>query len=150
MDHYVRHIALIVPDLREAEGYYQSLFQMELIGREAELEDGQWYTLPYDKDWEDAEAAGIELNMLALRKDNIVLAFFPGSDPSGQVFAIGLAMPSAEIAEVKKRLPADAEVLVDESEQFNFRDRYGIIWQLVPPGDEFLMNGDTEDRWLDV
>lgn len=150
MDHYVRHIALVVPDLREAEEYYQSLFQMELIGREAELEDGQWYTLPVGKSWDDAEAAGIELNMLALRKDDIVLAFFPGPNPSGQVFAIGLAMPSAQVAEVKKRLPADAEVLVDESEQFNFRDRYGITWQLVPPGDEFLMNGDTDGRWLEV
>lgn len=46
-----RHIALVVPDLRAAEAYYQSLFEMQLIGREAELGDGRWYTLPFDKDW---------------------------------------------------------------------------------------------------
>ncbi|MGD9091830.1 MAG: hypothetical protein PVF74_03205 [Anaerolineales bacterium] len=59
MKSYLRHIALVVPNLREAEVYYQSLFQMELIGREAELDDNQWYTLPVGKSWEVAEAAGI-------------------------------------------------------------------------------------------
>lgn len=33
-----RHLALIVPDLQAAEHYYQSVFDMELIGREAELD----------------------------------------------------------------------------------------------------------------
>ena len=147
---YLRHIALFVSDLREAEEYYQSLFGMELIGREDELEDGEWYTLPADKGWEDAEEAGIELGMLALRKGGVVLAFFPGPDPSGQVLAIGIAMPQAQITEMRNQLPPDAEVIVDQSAQFNFRDRYGILWQVVPPGDEFLMNGDSAGRWLEL
>ena len=88
--------------------------------------------------------------MTALRKGQIVLALFSGRNAAGQVFAIGLAMPRAQIAEVRSQLPPDTEVLLDESEQFNFRDRYGIVWQLVPPGDEFLMNGDSADRWLEV
>ena len=150
LDTYFRHIALVVPDIREAEEYYQPLFNMELIGRQAELEDGQWYTLPRNKSWEDANAAGVELGMLALRKGEIVLAFFPGPQPSGQVFAIGLAMPPEHIAEVKRRLPKDAEILLDRPEQFNFRDRYGISWQLVPSGHEFLMNGDSAGRWIDL
>jgi catechol 2,3-dioxygenase-like lactoylglutathione lyase family enzyme len=33
-----RHLALVVPDLRAAEDYYRSIFDMELIGREAELD----------------------------------------------------------------------------------------------------------------
>jgi catechol 2,3-dioxygenase-like lactoylglutathione lyase family enzyme len=147
---YVRHIALVVPNLREAEEYYQSVFQMQLIGREAELDDGQWYTLPPGKGWADAEAAGIELGMLALRKGDIVLALFPGPHTPGQVYAIGLALPLEQTSEVRNRLPPDAEVIVDQREQFNFRDRYGILWQLVPPRDEFLMNGDSADRWLEV
>jgi catechol 2,3-dioxygenase-like lactoylglutathione lyase family enzyme len=114
----VRHIALVVPNLREAEEYYQSIFQMELIGRETDLGDGQWYTLPVGKGWEDAEAAGIELKMLALRKGDVVLALFSGPHPSGQVFAIGLAMPQAQVAEVRNQLPPDAEVIVDQKEQF--------------------------------
>lgn len=148
MSSYLRHIALVVPNLREAEDYYQSIFQMELIGREAELDDGQWYTLPKGKSWEDAEAAGIEVGMLALRKGDVVLAFFPGLHPPGQVFAIGLALPQDQVVEVKNRLPSDTEFLLQENDRLNFRDRYGIMWQLVPPGDEFLMNGDANGHWL--
>jgi catechol 2,3-dioxygenase-like lactoylglutathione lyase family enzyme len=147
---YFRHIALVVPDLQEAESYYQNLFEMELIGREVQLDDGLWYTLPYELGWQDAEAAGITLNMLALRKGDAVLALFPGSQPPGQVFSIGLAMPWEEVEQVKDRLPADIEVLLDRSDQFHFKDRYGISWQLVPPGTGFFMNGDTSGRWLEV
>ena len=57
MNSYLRHIALVVPDLQEAEEYYQSLFQMDLIGRETELDDGLWYTLQAGKGWEEAQAA---------------------------------------------------------------------------------------------
>jgi hypothetical protein len=32
-----------------------------------------------DKGWEDVRAAGIELRMLALRRDALVLALFPGA-----------------------------------------------------------------------
>jgi catechol 2,3-dioxygenase-like lactoylglutathione lyase family enzyme len=147
---YLRHIALVVPNLQEAEQYYQTLFKMDLIGREAELDDGQWYTLPGDKGWEDADEAGIELGMLALRKGDFVLALFPGQHPPGQVYAIGLAMPQAEIIAVRDRLPPETDVLLDHPEQFNFRDRYGISWQLVPTGAAFLMNGDASGRWLEV
>ncbi len=38
----LRHIALLVPDLRAAEQYYQAVFEMEVIGREALLKDGLW------------------------------------------------------------------------------------------------------------
>ena len=150
MKSYVRHIALVVPDLREAESYYQSLFQMELIGREAEMEDGLWYTLPRDKGWEDAEAGGIDLDMLALRKGDIVLALFQGSNPLGQVFAIGLAMPREQVDEVRKQVSPEVDVTRDREGHFHFRDRYGILWQLVPPRDEFLMNGEVSGRWLEV
>ena len=137
---YVRHIALVVPDLREAEAYYRSLFDMDLIGRETQLEDGRWYSLPAGMGWEEAEGVGVEVKMLALRKGDIVLALFPGPQPPGQVFAIGLAMPGEQVDGVRKRLPAEAEVLIDRSDQFNFFDRYGIRWQLVPPGNQFEMN----------
>ena len=70
----IRHIAMVVPDLKEAEEYYQFLFGMELLGRETKLEDGKWYQLPLNKSWEDSDAAGIEIRMLALRRGNIVIA----------------------------------------------------------------------------
>ena len=72
----MRHIAIFVPDLRVAEEYYQRLFGMALICREAVLDDGQWYTLPPGKGWDDDRAAGITLDMVALRSGALVLALF--------------------------------------------------------------------------
>ena len=146
----LRHIALVVPDLQAAEMYYQSLFGMELIGREAELADGLWYTLPFDQGWKEARAAGIELDMVALRKDDFVLALFEGSASQGQVFAIGLNSPQVEIAGIRSRLPADAEVEADESDSLVFRDAYQILWQVSVPGVEFRTAGDFAGRWLEI
>jgi catechol 2,3-dioxygenase-like lactoylglutathione lyase family enzyme len=145
-----RHIALVVPDLRAAEEYYQSIFDMELIGREAELDNGRWYTLPFDKDWDAAEAAGIELGMLALRKDQFVLALFKGEAPPGQVYVIGLKMPSEEIARVKSRLPKDAEISDSRSDYLEFRDPYQIVWQIFLPENEFRTSGHSTNRWLSI
>ena len=59
----VSHIALFVPDLQEAEVFYENLFSMELIGREIEKEDGLWYTLPFDKGWDEAKTAGVDVTL---------------------------------------------------------------------------------------
>jgi catechol 2,3-dioxygenase-like lactoylglutathione lyase family enzyme len=150
MKDFIRHIAIFVPDLRQAEAYYQSLFDMELIGREAEMEDGLWYSLPFDKGWEDARAAGIELGMLALRKGRIVLALFAGDAAPGQIYAIGITLPLEEIAGIRSRLPSDAEVEMDEPGSLGFRDPYQIIWQISVPGTEFRTSGDYAGRWLEL
>ena len=146
----VRHIALVVPDLRAAESFYQPVFGMELIGREAVREDGLWYTLPFDKDWDDAVAAGIELTMLALRKDGFVLALFKGDASPGQVPFIGLAMPADDIGAVRARLPEEAQLLGSSPEYLEFRDPYGITWQVSAPGAEFRTTGDWAGRWLEL
>lgn len=143
----LRHIAVFVPNLRSAEHYYQSVFDMELIGREAELSDDLWYTLPFDKGWDEAKAAGIELGMLALRKDEFVLALFSGDAPPGQINVIGLTMPTEEMARVRARLPKDAEVTADEPDYLEFHDPYQITWQ-ISVRDEFRTSGDFANRWL--
>ncbi|MBI5290303.1 MAG: hypothetical protein HY872_00310 [Chloroflexi bacterium] len=139
---------MFVPDLRAAERYYQTVFDMELIGREAELADGLWYTLPFDKGWGEAEAAGIELGMLALRKDEFVLALFRGDAPPGQIYVIGLAMPTEEMARVRARLPEEAQVSEDAPDRLEFRGPYQIMWQISVPGDVFRTAGDFANRWL--
>ena len=144
----IRHIALFVPDLRAAERYYQSIFDMELVGRKAELADGLWYTLLFDKGWDEAEAAGIKLDMLALRKDEFGSALFRGDAPAGQVNVIGLRMPVEEIAQVRARLPGDTQVLEDEPDHLEFRDPYRITWQIMFPGNKFSASGVSANRWL--
>jgi catechol 2,3-dioxygenase-like lactoylglutathione lyase family enzyme len=144
------HIALFVPDLRAAEAYYRTLFDMQLIGREAPLDDGLWYTLPFDMGWDDAEAAGVKLGMLALRNEDFVLALFLGDAPPGQVFSIGLSMPEAGVAGVRDRLPAETEVLDDGPDALVFRDPYQIEWQITLPGRDFQTSGDFADRWIQL
>lgn len=139
---------MFVPNLRSAERYYQSVFDMALIGREAELADGLWYTLPFDKRWDEADAAGIELGMLLLRKDRFVLALFRGDAAPGQVNVIGLAMPIGEIAGVRARLPQAAHVSEDAPDYLEFRDPYQITWQIALPGSEARTAGDFANRWL--
>ena len=145
----LRHIALIVPDLEEAEAYYRSLFGMQLIGREAE-QDGLWYTLPFDRGWEDAHRDGIALGMVALRKGQIVLALFAGDAPPGQVFAIGLSLPPEEIAGIRARLSVDAELTQAKPDRLEFLDPYQILWQISTPGDPFRTAGDFAGRWIKV
>jgi len=144
----VRHIALMVPDLQAAEQYYQTIFEMELIGREALLKDDLWYTLPFDKSWEDAKAAAIDLGMSALRKGSFVLALFQSEGVGRQIYVLGLAMPAEQIARVRARLPEDAEIMEAGPTHLEFRDPYQIIWQISTPGGEFRTSGDFADRWL--
>ena len=148
MNSSLRHIALFVPDLRAAEHYYQSIFDMELIGREAELADGLWYSLPFDKGWDEAEAAGIELGMLFLRKDDFGLGLFRGDGPAGQIYLIGLKMPMEEIARVRARLPEDTQVSEDAPDSLEFRDPYQVTWQIVLPESKFSTAGVFANRWL--
>ena len=148
MNASIRHIALYVPDLRKAEHYYRLIFDMELVGREAELADGLWYTLPFDKGWDEAEAAGIELGMLFLRKDDFGLGLFKGDRPAGQIYLIGLKMPMDQIARVRARLPQETQVSDDAPHSLEFRDPYQITWQIVLPEAKFRTPGDFANRWL--
>ena len=140
-------IALFVSNLREAEEFYKTIFDMQLIGREAQASDGLWYTLPFDKEWEDADAAGIEIGMLALRKHDFVLALFSGDRRAGQVYAVGLSMPEDEIARVSSRLPEGISADTDLPGRLEFTDCYQISWQ-ISDGDEFRTAGDFANRWL--
>jgi catechol 2,3-dioxygenase-like lactoylglutathione lyase family enzyme len=146
----LRHIAIQVGDLQAAELFYRTVFEMELTGREALLNDGLWYTLPFDKGWEDAKAAGIELGMCALRYGSFVLALFCGEAVTGQVYAIGLGMPTQEIAGVRGRLPKTALVLEEGPESLTFLDPYQINWQISGLEVEFRTAGDFANRWLQL
>lgn len=146
----LRHIAISVSDLREAENYYRSLLGAELIGREAKLADGLWYTLPSGKDWNAADAAGVDLGMIALRKGSMVLVLFAGDGPHEQFLVIGLSLPADEIAQMRSRLPGDAEILVDRPDRLEFRDRQAIEWQISVPGTAFKTSGEIAGRWLEV
>lgn len=146
------HIAISVPDLEVAEKYYRNLFRMEVITREANTPEGD-AQLPHNKTWADAKTAGIDLYMLALRRDEFVLAMFTedaasamGFSPPARPLFVGLRMEESEIGEIKARLGPDE--MWDECNQ-GFTDRYGIVWQMRSGG-EFIGNGDSRGRWLEL
>ena len=145
------HIAITVPDLEQAEEYYQALFDMELVTREELGPDGD-RQLPRDKDWSDARRAGIDLYMVALRREGFVLALFDEASPfigelglpNSRPLFIGLNLPADEIARVRARLPGEDW----DQESGGFRDRYGVGWQF---GDgTFSGAGDRNGRWVEV
>lgn len=144
-----RHVAIVVAELRAAEEYYRHVFGMELIGREAEGDDGESYSLPPGKGWDDAEAAGIELGFVALRRGEAILALLRGPASPGQIHAIGIVMPELDIAGVRARLPPHAEVVGDGPGYLEFVDPFGVRWQ-ISTDRRFRMAGDITGRWLAV
>ena len=146
----IEFLAIYVPELKEAEQYYRQLFDMEVITREAEKGNGLWYALPKDKDWEDVERAGIEIGMLALRRDEFVLAMFACPPIPGQLFTIGLSMTGAEIDAIAQRVPEEDILEYCEADILEFRDRYGYPWQLYAVPYQFKSAGEFADRWLEL
>ena len=143
-------IALFVPDLKQAEAYYRELFEMEVITRETMQNDGEWYAVPPGKNWSDLEQAGVGLIMLALRRDDFVLALFQGDPMMGQIFAIGLSMTTEEMAAIKARIPANDIVQYEAGQMLQFRDEHNIFWQIYAAPYRFQSMGETTGRWLDL
>jgi catechol 2,3-dioxygenase-like lactoylglutathione lyase family enzyme len=149
-----RHVALFVgDDLRGAEAYYARLFDMEVVLREGLLgppgPDGEaWGQLPHDRTWDDAERAGVEIDMVALQRGDVILPLF-AAEPSGERFyAIGLLMDADAVAAVGDRL--DDETLEDHRDGWlAFVDRYGVRWQLSATF-PFVGAGDGAGIWLEV
>ena len=82
----LKYIALHVSDLRAAEDYYARVFAMALFFRESQQDAETWRTLRPDVTWDDAESAGITIDMVALRRDAFVLALFRGTPAPDAVF----------------------------------------------------------------
>ena len=144
-----RHLALLVGELRPAEELYADLFDMEVVVREGPLKDGRWASLPNDAGWDEAEAAGLELGMVGLQRDEFILALF-AVEPSGmQTYAIGLVMEEDEIERVRRRLPDDSILESSSDGYLVFIDRYGLRWQLSTTR-RFVGAGEREGSWLEV
>ncbi|HSM02479.1 MAG TPA: VOC family protein [Acidimicrobiia bacterium] len=149
-----RHVAVFVgPDLRAAEEYYARLFGLQVVVREAPqggggIDAAVWAQLPQDKTWDDAEAAGVEIGMVGLERDDVTLALFPAAPTGERFYAVGLVATRDEIEAVAGRL-ADETIEDHREEWLAFLDRYGVRWQLSTRA-PFRGAGDSQGRWLDV
>jgi hypothetical protein len=139
-----KHVALYASDLRAAEVFYRQAFAAEVLFREAHDADGVWHTLPVKASWEDAERAGIELHMVVLVRDDISLPIFAGASVPR---IIGLEVAVDEIADMRQRLPREAEVLSEGARSFVFSDPFDVEWQ-VSTTTAFRSSGEMYGRWL--
>ena len=145
-----RHVAFPVQGLRDAEDYYAELFAMKVLCREAPLpEAGTWAALPPDRGWDDATAAGVTLGMVALQRDDLILALFEAPAPGQPTYLLGVLMDDEAIGEVAGRLPSDVSPVSHRPGSLEFVDRYGVRWQLSSRS-VFRSSGDAFGRWLDV
>jgi catechol 2,3-dioxygenase-like lactoylglutathione lyase family enzyme len=144
-----KYIALFVPDLRATEDFYRRIFGKELLFRESDVDgDDGWYTLPPEKGWEDAEMAGIEFAMVALKRDGFVLALFRGAPQHGTVCEICFGLAADEIETVRPRL-RDEPISSEHRERWiRFDDPFGFRWTLQEPHVPFRSSGEIAERWL--
>jgi catechol 2,3-dioxygenase-like lactoylglutathione lyase family enzyme len=144
-----KYVALNVPDLRTAEDFYCRALGVEVLFRETE-KDGQWWTLRAETGWDEAHAAGVAIRMVALRRDDFVLALFAGAPRPGTVYEVSIAVDIAEIEGVTTR-PPDGLGIVEYGEGFlRFDDAFGFRWVLQSPDAAFRSSGQIAGRWLDA
>jgi len=142
-----RYIAIHVPDLEAAEDFYRGVFGMDLLFRESEG-DGSWYTLRDGLDWAETKRQGISISMVALQRDEFVLALFEGSPHAGTVYEICVALDAPEVEAIEARLPTNAVVEESASAWVRFLDPFGFRWAVRDADGSFRSSGEIADRWI--
>ena len=144
-----KYLALSVPDLQAAEDFYRRVFGVDVLFRETERE-GEWWALPAETAWDEAAAAGIEVGMVALRRESFVLALFPGTPQRGALYEVSIGLGGDEIESLRAH-PPDGVHLLEHSKGFmRFEDPFGFRWVLQLPDAEFRSSGEIAGPWLDV
>jgi len=144
----LRYIALYVPDVHAAEDFFGSVFAMALLFRESEQADGTSSTLRPEIDWGAAETAHTGIDMVALRRDEFVLALFRGAPAPGTVFELCVGLPADEVSAVRERLPQAGLVIESRPDSFGFEDPFGFRWAVQREDAEFRSSGDIAGRWI--
>lgn len=142
-----KYVALHVPDLRAAEDFYREVFDLEPLFRESEDANGVWHTLP-ELDWDDACERGIDLGMVALRRDELVLALFRGAPAPGTVYELCLGVAPEELDDIRSRVERTATVLETAASWLRFQDPFGFRWALQPAAASFRSSGEISGRWI--
>ena len=151
----VTHVALHVNNLREAESYYCGLFDLEPAWRAANVAD-EWRSLPEGKTWDDAEAAGIALDLVFLHRAGFGLALESSKivNADGRLSHIGLLVNNKSFQSLRERLALhECQLHVDERTTLVFDDKYGVRWEPTTlPYDNPKQQSDGAARgmWLDV
>ena len=122
---------------------------MDLLFRESELEDGTWHTLRPNLDWDDVNARGLAVDMVALGRDLFVVALVRGEPTPGTVFELCVGLPPEEIGAIVDRLPPAATVIESRANNLRFEDPFGFCWVAQPYDATFRSSGAIAGRWID-
>jgi len=87
--------------------------------------------------------------MVALQRDDVVLALLAGEPTGMQIYTLGFTMGHDELALLRSRLAADTVVESDAEGWLAFVDRFGVRWQLSESAG-FGSSGESRGRWLDL
>ncbi|MDB4897930.1 MAG: hypothetical protein JWN15_4192 [Firmicutes bacterium] len=150
--HSVSHVALRVAQLQAAEEFYCDLFGLAVAFREADTPAG-WATLPEGAGWEDAAAAGIQLELSMLHRDGLSIALEQAgraAAPDDALSHIGLFVAEADLAELRTRVAAPGfQLRLDRPDLLLFEDPHGITWE-VSTVNRLRSSGASIGRWLDI
>ncbi len=155
MYHRIHHVALRMPDLREAEAYYCALFGASVAFREAHTADG-WKRLPPGAGWGDADEAGIPLHLSVIKRDGLHLALFAADaegntapTEGGRLDHINVEMDAEDVDAVHERaVAAGCRIALRRPHVVIFDDHHGVRWEMALPAT--LDVGATNRRWLDL
>jgi catechol 2,3-dioxygenase-like lactoylglutathione lyase family enzyme len=149
------HVALRVTNLREAEAFYQELYELEVAFREAETPAG-WATLPASATWDDAERAKIQLGLTMLYRGGLRLALEAVNSVAAesQLSHVGIHVAGRELSRLSPTAARlGCAIVTDRADALVFDDRWGVRWEIntFPYHDpKRLSTGARLDRWLKV
>jgi hypothetical protein len=92
--------------------------------------------------------AGIELAMVALKRDEFVLALFRGAPKYGTVSEICFGLAADEIQSIRASL-RDEPISSEHGKRWlRFDDPFGFRWTLQEPHVAFKSSGEIAQPWL--
>jgi catechol 2,3-dioxygenase-like lactoylglutathione lyase family enzyme len=143
-----RYLAIYISDLEAAEAFYTSVFDLGLLFRESRRDDESWHTLRDDLGWDEIDRRGIHVDMVALERDEFVLALFEGSPREGTLYEICITVEAAEVEATRARLPGHVAVEESTPGWLRFVDPFGFRWAVRDRDLSFRSSGEIADEWV--
>src|SRR5262249_2147700 len=128
-------------DLRAAETFYRAVFSLEVLFRETQR-DNAWWTLP-----PESKPDGVD--MVALRRDDFVIALFRGTPQPGTLYEVSIGLPAGEIEGLQRHPPDGLRVVEEDHGFLRFDDPFGFRWVIQRPDAAFRSSGQIAGRWID-
>ncbi|WP_435345478.1 VOC family protein [Haloarchaeobius sp. HRN-SO-5] len=129
----LHHLVLLVDDVPEGERFYQELFDVDVLFREGTL-DGEPGTVPDDRSWPAAQAAGVTPYMSFLGRDEFFLALAAaddGEDGTGRIDHVALAVDDDTLDSIAERARAQGCRVEQTAGHHCFvEDDHGVEWEL--------------------